>query len=73
MLKIGTNRSEVEASQRGHHRVGFETHLEVTLPPGTRLKVQNEHGATEVADVAEAQGLGLVRRRSASSGSRERP
>ena len=53
-LRIGTNRREVEASQEGH-RVGFETHLEVTLPPGTRLKVQNEHGATEVYDVAEAR------------------
>jgi hypothetical protein len=58
VLKIGTNRSEVEASQVGHHRVGFETHLEVTLPPGTRLRVQNEHGATEVSDVAEARVSG---------------
>jgi hypothetical protein len=56
-LRIGTNRREVEASQEGH-RVGFETHLEVTLPPGTRLKVQNEHGATEVFDVAEARITG---------------
>lgn len=56
-LRIGTNRREVEASQEGH-RVGFETHLEVTLPPGTRLKVQNEHGATEVSDVAEANVRG---------------
>lgn len=53
-LRIGTNRREVEASQEGH-RIGFETHLEVTLPPGTRLKVQNEHGATDVSDVAEAR------------------
>ncbi len=56
-LRIGTNRREVEASQEGH-RIGFETHLEVTLPPGTRLKVQNEHGATEVSDVAEANVWG---------------
>lgn len=56
-LKIGTNRREVEASQEGH-RIGFETHLEVTLPPGTRLKVQNEHGATDVSDVAEARVWG---------------
>jgi putative adhesin len=56
-LKVGTNRREVEASQEGH-RVGFETHLEITLPPGTRLKVQNEHGATEVFDVAEARVSG---------------
>lgn len=52
-LRIGTNRREFEATAEGH-RVGVETHLEVTLPPGTRLRVQNEHGATEVADVAEA-------------------
>jgi hypothetical protein len=51
-LRIGTNRREVEAGQ--NQRVGFETHLEITLPPGTRLKVQNEHGAIEVADVAQA-------------------
>ena len=38
--------------------VGFETHLEVTLPPGTRLKVQNEHGAIDVSDVAEARVSG---------------
>lgn len=56
-LRIGSNRREVEASQEGR-RVGFETHLEVTLPPGTRLKVQNEHGATEVSDVAEANVVG---------------
>lgn len=56
-LRIGTNRREVEATQEGH-RVGFETHLEITLPPNTRLKVQNEHGATEVSDVAEAKVTG---------------
>ena len=56
-LRIGTNRNEVEAAQTGH-RIGFETHLEITLPPGTRLKVQNEHGATHVSDVAEARVWG---------------
>ncbi len=52
-LRIGSNRREIEAGQQGN-RVGFETHLEVTLPPGTRLKVVNEHGSIEVTDVAEA-------------------
>ena len=52
-LRIGTNRREVEAGQEGN-RIGFETHLEITLPPGTRLKVQNDHGAIEVSDVAQA-------------------
>lgn len=56
-LRIGTNRREVEASPEGR-RVGFETHLEITLPAGTRLKVQNEHGATDVSDVAEARVWG---------------
>lgn len=56
-LRIGTNRREVEASQEGH-RIGFETHLEITLPPDTRLKVQNEHGATDVSDVAQADVVG---------------
>jgi hypothetical protein len=56
-LRIGTNRREVEASPEGR-RVGFETHLEITLPAGTRLKVQNEHGATDVSDVAEARVTG---------------
>ena len=56
-LRIGTNRREVEASQEGH-RIGFETHLEVSLPPGTRLKVLNEHGSIEVSDVAEASVKG---------------
>ena len=54
-LRIGTNRRELE---RDDTRVGFETHLEVALPPGTRLKVENEHGATEVADVADADVTG---------------
>src|SRR4029077_804381 len=34
--------------------VGFETELQVELPPGTRLSLKNEHGAVEVRDVAEA-------------------
>jgi DUF4097 and DUF4098 domain-containing protein YvlB len=54
VLRFSTNRREVERSELGR-RVGFETHLEVTLPPGTRVAVVNEHGATEVADVAEAR------------------
>jgi DUF4097 and DUF4098 domain-containing protein YvlB len=52
-LRIGTNRGEVESGDDGR-RVGFETHLEVTLPPNLRVAVQNEHGPTEVSDVAEA-------------------
>ena len=56
-LHIATNREEVERSDEGR-RIGFETHLEVMLPPGTKLGVTNEHGTTEVADVAEARVRG---------------
>lgn len=54
VLKIRTNRGELESGHGGRH-IGFETHLEVTLPPATRLRVQNEHGAVEISDVAEAR------------------
>jgi DUF4097 and DUF4098 domain-containing protein YvlB len=56
-LRISTNRGEIERSQEGRV-VGFETHLEVTLPPGTRVEVVNEHGTTEVSDVAAARVRG---------------
>ena len=56
-LRLSTNRGEIERSDEGR-RIGFETHLEVTLPPATRVEVANEHGTTEVADVAEARVRG---------------
>ena len=31
-------------------RVGFETHLDLVVPPGTPVTVRNEHGAVEIAD-----------------------
>jgi DUF4097 and DUF4098 domain-containing protein YvlB len=49
-LRVGTNREDVE----GGEEVGFETHLEVQVPPDTRARVRNEHGAVEVRGVASA-------------------
>ncbi len=50
-LRVTTNRDEVS---RESPDVGFETELILELPPTTRLSLKNEHGATEVRDVAEA-------------------
>lgn len=50
-LRISTNREEVAAGNPG---VGFETHLEIRVPAGTRVKVRNEHGPLEVTDVGPA-------------------
>jgi DUF4097 and DUF4098 domain-containing protein YvlB len=52
-LRLSTNRQELE-KERGRDGVGFETHLEVTVPPDTAVKVQNEHGEVELVDVARA-------------------
>lgn len=50
-LRIGTNREEVERGEK----VGFETHLEVQVPPETTTRVRNEHGAVDVRGVASAR------------------
>jgi hypothetical protein len=52
-LKVVVNRREVEAAEEGRD-VGFETHLELQVPPGLEVKVQNEHGRVEVADALTA-------------------
>ena len=49
-LRVGTNRDDVE----GGEEVGFETHLEVQVPPDTLARVRNEHGVVEVRGVAGA-------------------
>lgn len=49
-LRVSTNRREL-----GSRDVGFETHLEVEVPPGTTVTVRNEHGPVDVADVAGAE------------------
>lgn len=50
-LKVRTNRREIEAAET---EVGFETHLTLRVPPGTSVKVQNEHGRVEIADARQA-------------------
>jgi DUF4097 and DUF4098 domain-containing protein YvlB len=54
-LLLASNRDELD---RSHPEVGFETHLELALPPDTSLKVRSEHGAVQVADVAQADVTG---------------
>ena len=51
VLRVGTNRRQLEF---GRNEVGFETHLEISVPPDTPVKVQAEHGAVEVSDAARA-------------------
>ena len=53
VLRVGTNRDELENRAEGRE-VGFETHLEVTVPPATAVTVRNEHGRVGVADAAAA-------------------
>jgi hypothetical protein len=54
-LRIVTNRAELErATSSTEPEVGFETHLDLVVPPGTAVEVDNEHGAIDVADVAQA-------------------
>jgi DUF4097 and DUF4098 domain-containing protein YvlB len=50
LLRLSTNRRELEGPRR---EVGFETHLDITVPADVRLKVVNRHGPVEVAGVAE--------------------
>jgi len=54
-LRVGTNRASLE---RSDGTTGFETHFEVKLPPGTAVKVDNDHGAVDVSDVASAEVAG---------------
>jgi hypothetical protein len=53
-MRVATNREALEAERRGQRQVGFETHLELTVPADTRLTARNDHGAVTVSDVAEA-------------------
>jgi DUF4097 and DUF4098 domain-containing protein YvlB len=57
VLRVGTNRDELENRSEGRE-VGFETHLELTVPPATAVTVRNEHGRVEVADAASADVTG---------------
>lgn len=50
-LRISTNRDQVE----GRAKVGFETHLELRVPPEAALVVRNEHGKVEASGIARAE------------------
>lgn len=49
-LRVTTNRRELERTSDA----GFETHLSLEVPPATRVRVRNEHGAAAVSDVRQA-------------------
>src|SRR5262245_51764742 len=49
-LRVTTNRRELEQG----NDVGLETHLSLEVPPQTRVKIQNEHGAANVSDAEQA-------------------
>jgi DUF4097 and DUF4098 domain-containing protein YvlB len=51
-LRVRTNRARLERGEG--RRVGFETHLELTVPPRTAVRVQNDHGRVEVEDARRA-------------------
>ncbi len=48
--RVETNRAELGHSDD----VGFETHLELEVPPDTMVTVRNEHGRVELAGVRSA-------------------
>jgi DUF4097 and DUF4098 domain-containing protein YvlB len=52
-LRVMTNRRELERDP-DTARVGVETHVELSVPPGTAVRVRNEHGRVEVQDAREA-------------------
>ena len=54
-LRIGTNRAELERASGLAPDIGFETHLDLVVPPGTPVKVSNAHGPVDVSDVARAE------------------
>jgi putative adhesin len=53
-LRLSTNRLELEQATGNDGAVGFETHFEISVPPGTAVHITNEHGPVRVADVARA-------------------
>jgi DUF4097 and DUF4098 domain-containing protein YvlB len=54
-LRVRTNRAELDRRLTGGEpEADFQTHLDVVVPPGTAVRVLNEHGAVEVVDVARA-------------------
>jgi Toastrack DUF4097 len=57
-LVVTTNREDLDRERPGGRQVGFETHLELTVPADTRLIVHTEHGAIDVSGVAQADLAG---------------
>jgi DUF4097 and DUF4098 domain-containing protein YvlB len=49
-LRVTTNRRDLEDGY-----IGFETHLELEVPPHTRISVGNDHGDVEVTDAAQVE------------------
>jgi DUF4097 and DUF4098 domain-containing protein YvlB len=52
-LRLSTNRGDLERDGT-LVEVGLETHFELTVPPGVAVRVKNDHGRIDVADVARA-------------------
>ncbi len=50
-LRVGTNRDDLGRKEN----VGFETHLELHVPPETRATIRSDHGPVEVSGVASAE------------------
>jgi DUF4097 and DUF4098 domain-containing protein YvlB len=50
-LRVGTNRDDVGRGER----VGFETHLDLHVPPETVVVVRNDHGRVEASGIARAE------------------
>jgi DUF4097 and DUF4098 domain-containing protein YvlB len=49
-VRVTTNRGDLERGEA----VGFETHLELQVPPEATVTVRNEHGRVEVTGIARA-------------------
>ncbi len=52
-LRLSTNRGDLDRDGT-FADVGLETHFEVTVPAGVAVRVKNDHGRIDVADVARA-------------------
>ncbi len=50
-LRVGTNRDDLGRKEK----VGFETHLELHVPPDTEATIRTDHGPVEASGVAQAE------------------
>jgi hypothetical protein len=57
-LVVTTNRDDLDRERPGGRQVGFETHLELTVPADTPLTVHTEHGGIDASGVAQADLAG---------------